>query len=207
MNMPGSLSIARKHVRWNSALFEAYLSVIAVGILSGIIVAYARTPMHLPGHKAILWMAPLLAARMVTRTAGGCSVGALATAMTTLSLGGRIAGGIALMPLVVLAGIVLDLGVQFGERREFVWWKSVLFLALAGMAGNLICFVKRLFDPLGAFSSAGNLEDLFIAGSSHALFGFLAGLFGAGTGLTLRALRRHHESWRIRPAIEKSEMA
>jgi hypothetical protein len=189
MNMLGSLSIERNRVHWSRSLSDGYLSVIAIGILTGIVVAYARTPMHWPGHKAILWMAPVLAARLVTRTGAGASVGSLATALTTLSIGGRIAGGIVMMPLIILAGVVLDMGVQFCERRKFSVWKCVLFLAFAALAGNLICFIKRLFDPMGAFFSAGNIEDLFIAGGLHALFGFLAGLLGATAGYALLNLR------------------
>jgi len=189
MNMPGSLSIERNRVPWSRTVTDGYLSVIAIGILTGIVVAFVRTPMHWPGHKAILWMAPILAARLVTRTSAGASIGALATALTTLSIGGRIAGGIAMMPLVILAGIVLDLGVQFCERHKFTGWKAILFLALAGLAGNLICFVKRLFDPMGAFFSTGNIEDLFFAGALHAMFGFLAGLLGATAGYALLNFR------------------
>src|SRR5580700_5676750 len=107
MNTLGYLSIERNRGPWSRAVSDGYLSAIAIGILAGIVVAFARTPIHLPGHKAILWMAPILATRLVTRSRAGASVGAFSTAITTLSLGGRIAGGIAMMPLVVLAGVVL----------------------------------------------------------------------------------------------------
>jgi hypothetical protein len=96
-------------------------------------------------------------------------------------------------PLIILAGAVLDMGVQFAERRRFAWWKGVLFLAAAAMAGNLICFVKRLIDPMGAFFSAGNIDDLLFAGGLHAIFGLVAGLIGALAGYALlkfRASRR-----------------
>ena len=189
MNMPGSLLTERSRASWNSAVLDGYLSVVAVGILAGIVVAYARTPVHLPGHKVIFWMAPVLAARLVTRSRAGASAGALATALTTLSLGGRIAGGIVMAPLIVLAGVVLDLAVQMTERRKLGWGKFVLILASAGLAGNLICFVKRLLDPMGAFFSAGNIDDLFLAGGLHAIFGIVAGLSGALVGYGLRKYR------------------
>jgi len=189
MNVHGSLSIEKEPGRWSRSLSDGYLAVAAVGILSGIVVAYARTPMHLPGHKAIWWMTPVLAARLVTRTRAGASAGALATAMTTLLLGGRIAGGIVQFPLVILAGVVLDLGVQMGERHRSSLWRKVLLLVLAGLVANLICFVKRLADPIGAFFSTGNLDDMLIAGSLHAAFGCLAGLLGAGAGYALLRVR------------------
>jgi len=151
MNTLGSLSIERNRGPWSRAVAEGYLAVMAVGILAGIVTTFARTPIHMPGHKVILWMAPILATRLVTRTRAGTSFGTFSTATTALSLGGRIVGGIAMMSLVVLAGVVLDGAVQFGQRRNFTRWQQVLLLALAGAIGNLICFVKRLFDPTGAF--------------------------------------------------------
>jgi hypothetical protein len=189
MNTLGSLSIERNRGPWSRAVAEGYLAVMAVGILAGIVTTFARTPIHMPGHKVILWMAPILATRLVTRTRAGTSFGTFSTATTALSLGGRIAGGIAMMPLVVLAGVVLDGAVQFGQRRNFTRWQQVLLLALAGAIGNLICFVKRLFDPTGAFFSVGNFNDMLTAAGSHALFGFLAGLLGATAGYALLRFR------------------
>ena len=98
-----------------------------------------------------------------------------------------------MMPLVVLAGVVLDAAIQTGERRHLARWQQVLLLALAGTVGNLICFVKRLFDPLGAFFSVGNFNDMLTAAGSHALFGFLAGLLGAGAGFALLRFRPRHQ--------------
>jgi hypothetical protein len=195
MNTLGYLSTEKNRAHWSKAISDGYISVIAVGILSGIMVAYVRTPMHLPGHKAVFWMVPVLAARLITRTSAGASVGALATAATTLSLGGRIAGGIAMMPLVILAGVVLDITAQYVERNKFAWWKSLLILAMAGLVGNLICFIKRLFDPMGAFFSAGNVEDLFLAGALHAAFGLFAGLLGAAAGYLILESRKSPLKW------------
>jgi hypothetical protein len=189
MNTLGYLSIERNRGPWSRAVSDGYLSAIAIGILAGIVVAFARTPIHLPGHKAILWMAPILATRLVTRSRAGASVGAFSTAITTLSLGGRIAGGIAMMPLVVLAGVVLDGAIRVGERHHFARWQLLLLLASAGAVGNLICFAKRVFDPMGAFFSVGNFNDMLIAASSHAFFGFLAGLLGAAAGNVLLKFR------------------
>jgi hypothetical protein len=190
MNTPGYLSIEKKHALWNRAVSDGYLSVAAVGILSGIAVAYARTPIHLPGHKALWWIAPILSCRLITRTRAGASAGALAAALTAFSLGGRIGGGIAELPLVVLAGILLDLSVHAVERRNFSFWQRLLLLALAGVAANLLCFIKRLFDPIGATFSTGNLDDLLTAAGSYSIFGFLSGLIGAGVGQVLRTFRR-----------------
>src|ERR1700722_4560754 len=116
MTTPGSPLIAKKLARSNRADLDRYLFIVAVGILSGIAVTYARTPMHLPGHKALWWMAPILATRLLTRRRAGGSGGAIAAAVSTILLGGRIAGGTAYTPLIILAGGVLDLAVRFIER-------------------------------------------------------------------------------------------
>jgi hypothetical protein len=183
MNMPGSLSIGKNPTRWNSALPEQVLSCAAVGVLAGVAVTFAQTPLHWPGHKAVFWIAPILAARLATRSRAGATIGASTTALTTFALGGRLAGGVLLMPLVIIAGVLLDWAAQVGQHRQLSAWRLIPWLALAGTAANLICFLKRLFDPaVGVFLSSGNLLDLLSAAGSYAIFGFLAGLIGAAAG-------------------------
>jgi len=190
----GSLSIERKLVPWSKAGSDGsdgYWAVAAVGVLAGIAVTYARTPIHLPGHKALWWMVPVLATRLATRTSGGAMAGALATALTTLCLGGRLAGGVALMPLLIAGGFVLDVAARISQQRHLSPLHRALLFALAGAIANSICFGKRVADPVGAFSSTMNVKDLLTAAGSHALFGLIAGLLGAGVGYTLA--RKIHE--------------
>ncbi|HEX5244914.1 MAG TPA: hypothetical protein VFW23_16775, partial [Tepidisphaeraceae bacterium] len=151
---PGFLSIRSEAGPWNKARLESYLAICAVGVLAGIAVAYGRMPLHLPGHKALLWMAPVLACRLVARQSAAASVGASATLATALLLGGRLAGGITAMPLVIIAGILLDLFAANVERNHVVGWRSLVILTLAGCAANLLCCLKRVFDPSGGFSLA-----------------------------------------------------
>ena len=184
--MLGFLSIEKKNVQWSKAEGEAYLTMAAVGIIAGIVVAYAQTPLHWPGHKAVFWLAPVLASRILTRARAGATVGASATITTTLLLGGRLAGGVAMMPLVILGGFLLDLAVIQSHRLHVSVAKVALLLA-AATAANLICLIKRLFEPVGSYFSAANLHDLFNSAASYALFGFLAGLLGiaAASGIRL----------------------
>jgi hypothetical protein len=42
---------------------------------------------------------------------------------------------------------------------------------------------------MGAFFSAGNIDDLFLAASLHAAFGLIAGLIGAVAGRALLKFR------------------
>ncbi len=65
--MPGFLSIERKSIRWSKAGSDAYLTSLAVGLFAGLVVTYARTPIHMPGHKVLFWMVPVsLACRLAT---------------------------------------------------------------------------------------------------------------------------------------------
>jgi hypothetical protein len=112
----------------------------------------------------------------------------LVTVATTLSLGGRIAGGAAFMPLVILACVILDFAAHLSEKHNFKFWHRFLFLALIGTVGNLICSTKRVLDPTGAFLSAANIQDLATAVSSHAVFGFLTGAIGTAGGAALLKL-------------------
>lgn len=190
MNTPGYLSTTGKHDLWSKSLWEGYLAIASVGVLTGIAVAFARSPLHLPGHKAILWMTMIVAGRLATRARWGASAGTFVAAMTAILLGGRVAGGIAMLPLVTFAGVILDRGVQLTERHKLAGWQSLLIIAAAGVAGNLICFVDRLFDPTSGFFSRKNLDDLVFAGGSHAIFGALAGAIGAAVGLAALRFRQ-----------------
>ncbi len=187
MITPGFPWIEKNPARWSDALRGSHLATAAVGVLAGVGVACARTPIHLPGHKVVLWMVPVLAARIVTRTRAGAAIGASAAAITATGLGGRLAGGMALMLLIPLAGVVLDLGVRQVQRRSFPVRQTILTLGSAGLVGNLICFAKRFFDPTGQSFTGANAADVLVAAGSHALFGFVAGVAGAAAGLALLA--------------------
>lgn len=175
---PGFLSIKKEAGPWSKTQVEAYLAIAAVGVLAGILVTYARTPLHLPGHKALFWIPPVLAARLLSRRAVGASIGTLATILTTLALGGRLAGGAAAMPLVLLAGLVLDLAASAAQGQPELKWRTILLLSAAATAANLICCVKRVWEPTGPFLSATNLEDLLWTAASYTFFGFVAGAIG-----------------------------
>src|SRR5579859_4488715 len=101
MSRHGSPSIEKSPALSSDSVTDGYAWIVAVAILSGIAVTYARMPLHLPGHKVLWWMAPLLATQLLTRTAAASTVGSIVVLATTLSLGGRIAGGPFFAPLIV----------------------------------------------------------------------------------------------------------
>lgn len=175
---PGSLLIRNETKPWSKASVDGYLIVVSIGLLAGVAVAMGRMPLQLPGHKALFWIPPILATRWLTRRPLGATVGSLATVLTTLSLGGRLAGDWTAAPLVFLAGGMMDAIVPLAEHRRGVL-RLVSLFATAGVSANLICFIKRLFEPSGTFWSTSNLRDIAWVAESHALFGLLAGLLAA----------------------------
>jgi hypothetical protein len=198
MSMPGFPSIEKNRVRWSSSVAGGYLAITAVGILAGVAVACTRMPIHLPGHKAILWMVPVLAARIMTRARAGALIGTMAAAVSALCLGGRLAGGLAFLPLLILAGAALDAGAECAQRRPFAAWQRLLILAAAGLVANIFCFAKRLFDPIGSPLSAANMKQLAQFAASHAVFGLLAGLLGAAAGYSLLSTADRADRMKLR---------
>jgi hypothetical protein len=173
----------------SDSVADGYAWIVAVAILSGIAVTYARMPLHLPGHKVLFWMAPLLATRLLTRTAAGSSVGAIVVLATTLSLGGRIAGGPFFAPLIVPAAALLDLTVAMCQRRNYPLWRRAVLLSIAGMLGNLCCSIKQILEVSAIAPSPGQLSDMLVAVGSYALFGLIAGTLGGAVGFGLLRLR------------------
>lgn len=93
------------------------------------------------------------------------------------------------MPLVILAGLILDVTASAALRRPIAKWRALLLLSSGAAAGNLVCFVKRLFESVGPFFSTSNIQDLRWAVMSYVLFGFLAGATGAAVAYAVLGYR------------------
>jgi len=166
----------------------ALLATCGVGLLAGLAAGGVRLGLGLPGHKVLVWMAPLVAARLILRSPLGGSAGALAASLGTMAAGGHLAGAAMHLPVAVLAGGVLDVAVHFIERCRLgaVW--AISLMGLAGLAANLVMLGKRLLVP-----SFQVHHFLWTSGHaarclSYAVFGLAAGLVGAGVGWVI--LRR-----------------
>ncbi|MDD5458718.1 MAG: hypothetical protein PHF37_04950 [Phycisphaerae bacterium] len=72
----------------------------------------------LPGHKAFLWMTPVLIARLLNKCKIGTTAVGLAAALTTYSLGANLAGGLFGLPVIVIAAAILDWTVNFLEKNK-----------------------------------------------------------------------------------------
>ncbi|MGB2986848.1 MAG: hypothetical protein WBE26_13330 [Phycisphaerae bacterium] len=167
------------------------LATGAVGVLAGLFMAHVRLHLGLPGHKALFWMIPVIAARLAFRSPAGATIGALAASFTTLGIGGHLAGGLAHLPLVGLAGIMLDVTIGLAERRALAVGWMIPLLGCAGLLANLVCFLKRVFPPssfkLHVFWGYSGPWGSLV---SYAFFGLLAGLIGATLGCILLRRKR-----------------
>jgi hypothetical protein len=172
--LPGSLA--------KSGQLPMLAACLAVGVLAGILVAAVRLNLGLPGHKALLWMPPILVARRLSRCRGGVTAGGAAMAGTTFGLGGHLAGGFAGLPLILAACAFLDLVIHWLESKRISGWRQVPMMGLAALVANLICLTKRLALPAG--SGAHLLLDtsgFWFRFGSYACFGLVAGLVAAVT--------------------------
>ena len=158
---------------------------LSVGVIAGCAAAFLKLHLGLPGHKAIIWMTPVIAARLLGRCRIAATAGAFTAAFVSLGSGGNLAGGLLGLPLVGAAGALVDACILKLENRKASAPTTILVVALAAMLANLICYGKRLLVPAGIaphdmFGSAAVL----LRPISYALFGFLAGLI-ASTGTHL----------------------
>lgn len=190
--MRGSPSIENGQTRGEGVptaeAVAALLATCGVGLLAGLAAGGVRLGLGLPGHKALVWMAPLVAARLVFRSPLGGSAGALAASLGTMAAGGHLAGAAMHLPVAVLAGGVLDVAVHFIERRRLAAMWAVPLMGLAGLAANLVMLGKRLLVPSFQVHHFLWTSGLAARCLSYAVFGLAAGLVGAGLGWAM--LRR-----------------
>jgi len=170
---------------WAAGSLGALLAVCGVGLLAGIASAHVRLHLGLPGHKAVLWMTPVIAARLLFRSRVGATGGTLAATFASMASGGPLGAAAAGLPIAGLAGALLDLGIDFVERHRFGAGWSILLVGLAGAGANVAMLGRRLLWPL--FESHVLVGTGGIGGRlvSYAVFGLLAGLLGAALARVL----------------------
>ncbi len=196
--MRGYLSIEK-----NTALSDAVLGPdgvrglaisLSVGVIAGYLAASLKLHLGLSGHKAIIWMTPVIAARLLGRCRIGTTAGAVTAAFVSLGSGGNLAGGMLGLPLVGAAGAIVDACILRLERCKASALTTVIAVALAAMLANLVCYGKRLLVPAGIaphdiFGSA----TVLLRPMSYALFGLLAGLIAAAGTHPFRRRKNQNE--------------
>ncbi|MEA3227179.1 MAG: hypothetical protein U9Q07_14615 [Planctomycetota bacterium] len=164
---------------------------LSVGVIAGFLAASLKLHLGLPGHKAVIWMTPVIAARLLGRCRIGTTAGAFTAAFVSLGLGGNLAGGFLGLPLIGAAGALVDACVLKLEKCKASALTTIIAIALAAMLANLICCAKRLLVPVGITPHYmfGNAA-LALRPISYGLFGFLSGLI-ASTGTHLFRRRKN----------------
>ncbi len=166
----------------NAAGVKGLLACIGVGVAAGLCVTFvSRLGLHvgLTGHKVLFWMPLLIMARLATRHPIGATAGSAATGVTCLAFGTNLAGPALFMPLIVLAGSVLDAAAGLSERKHLPVWLIVPLFGAAGMIGATLCAVKRLLSPSVKWHILFGIPDPVASMICWAFFGLLAGLVGA----------------------------
>lgn len=150
---------------------------IAVGAMTGCFIAFVRLKLGMPGHKTFLWLTPVLVARL----RGGCKIGTaaggLAAAVSTYSLGANLAGGLIGMPLIVMAGLMLDGVINTLQKHKIAGPGMIGALTIAGALAGLICLAKRHILPAGLSPHhILGLSGIWFEIASYTFFGALAGV-------------------------------
>ena len=202
MRGPASIENTRSHdaARFAAGSIGAFLAVCAVGVLAGLVAGQVRLHLGLPGHKAILVMAPVIAARLVFRSAAGATGGLVAAALASLATGGQVISLSMHLPFAAAAGGVLDVAFGLAQRRGWAATGMIFAAGLAGAAANLVLLAERLLTPLFQSHTLPGMSSPDTRLVSYAAFGLLAGLLGAGLAAVI-CRRRHglHETTSPRP--------
>ncbi len=168
---------------------------LSVGVIAGCLAASLKLHLGLPGHKAIIWMTPVIAARLLGQCRIGTTAGAFTAAFVSLGSGGNFAGGLLGLPLVGAGGALVDACIMKLEKHKRSALTTIVAIALAAMLANLICCGKRLLVPAGIaphhmFGSAA----VALRPISYALFGFLAGLIASTGTYIFRQRKKPNQS-------------
>jgi hypothetical protein len=156
------------------ALFAALIVVAKIAL---------RTPVQLPGHSGLFWMAIVIVAAKVVPKPGATSLVGLTSGIIAAFLGMGDFGALNTLLSYTMVGVGTDLALLLLGNPE-----NLVVAALAGTFGHLGKFLVKwaLASLTGApvgFIALGLARALV----GYVVFGALGGLLG---GLTLAALRR-----------------
>jgi hypothetical protein len=160
--------------------------LILMALFAGLIVVAKialKTPLQLPGHTGIFWMAILIVAAGVVPRKGAASLTGLISGILAAFLGLGDFGALDTLVSYFIVGVGVDISLLLLGKPD-----NLVVSSLAGMFGHLAKFLVKWGigvisgAPLG-FVALGLLRSLI----SYAVFGALGGLLG---GLTLIALRK-----------------
>ncbi|UCG50066.1 MAG: hypothetical protein JSU94_09820 [Phycisphaerales bacterium] len=155
-------------------------STISAGVIGGVLAANLRLHLGLPGHKILLWMTPIIIARLLGRCPAGCTVGTLSAGFACLASGGNLAGGVLGLPLAGLGAVIQDTVVKLLEDKSAPAFIGIPAIGITAMVAGILLFIKRSFLPDGlAPHSIFGSADLPFELASYAAFGLISGLIAS----------------------------
>jgi len=156
---------------------QAVLPVI-LGVAAGITHSYLKLRLGIPGHKALVWLIPILATRCLSTLP-------LATSLSTTTMAFTVCacGGFSLRwPTVLtfgtfwLVGPVIDLMARF-TRAGASRLRELLGLILTGMAANLAHLGLKLgFGVMRPHAPKFGLPSGIFELVTYTVFGLAAGI-------------------------------
>lgn len=156
------------------ALFAALVVVAKIAL---------KTPVQLPGHSGLFWMAIIVVAAGVVPKPGAVSLVGLTSGILAAFMGMGDFGALETLLSYIMVGVGADLALWLLRNLD-----SLVVCMLVGVLGHLGKFLAKW--ALGAITGAPlGFVALGLARSlvSYIIFGALGGLLG---WLTLKALRR-----------------
>ena len=167
-------------VRARAAAPDLTIALLAVGAI--VLAAEIRSPMQLPGHRALIWLSALGATALLTRHRGATTAVGVVAAGTLALTGLGNGGALGALPYV-LAALALDAVLLVGAVR-----RHPILLALLAAPIHLLALIVPLTRsarvgvlPVDALPGMGSVVVL------HLVFGLAAGLIGWGV---FRLVRR-----------------
>lgn len=164
-------------------LIAEYAVLFGIGILAILLHARLRTPLSIPGHHGLEFMAVLMAGRVASKIKWASSVSSLGI------------GFILLFPVFgfkdpfmgfnyMLPGILID--VLYNLTRSIKWQLLILSL-IAGFAYFMIPLSRIFLSTLTGYPYASFLKfGYFIPVVSYFMFGLAGGFTGAGITLAIK---------------------
>jgi len=173
-----------------------------MGLIAAALHTWVKLRLGLPGFSAVMWLVPLLVARIAAR---GSAAGSIAS--TTTAVGLYAFRGFSLRwPLVLafgtywLVGPVLDLYVQLLQRRferagadpaSVAARLVVVWVALAGAVGNFAHLgLKVFFGVIRPHGARFGLSPVLFLLLSYLVFGLAAGVVASGVAWPFVRRRR-----------------
>lgn len=160
-----------------------YVVLFGIGILAIVLHARLRTPLSIPGHHGLEFMAILMAGRVASNIKWASSISSLGI------------GFILLFPVFgfkdpfmgfyyILPGIFID--IFYNLTRYFKWQILVLSL-IAGLAYFTIPLSRLFIHALTGYPYSSFIKfGYFIPVVNYFFFGFAGGFFGSGITLAIK---------------------